>query len=225
MNQALFGPYPLFRIPRRPKAAFFDIEGTLLSTKQKESSKYSQVSAHVRIGLEALRKEGTALFFATTLPYQEAMKRCAGIRHLFQGGIFAGGAHLIWQKSEGKREHFIYFDAQESIRLLQMHAQTYGFRLLTYKNQGKCYKITLLRPLHKPWSKQEAAGIFGSLPDTFSHTARYFLEENCMQIVAKQATKEQGAETICQWLHIPVSDAFAAGDSQQDAGMMQLCGK
>ena len=30
VNQLLFGPYPVFRIPRRPKAVFLDIVGTLL---------------------------------------------------------------------------------------------------------------------------------------------------------------------------------------------------
>lgn len=225
MNQALFGPYPLFRIPRRPKAVFFDIEGTLISDKKTKNSHSCQVSAHVRVGLEALAKEGVSLFFATTLPYVEAMKRCRSIRHLFQGGIFAGGAHLVLQKGVNKREQFYFFDAQQGTCFFKLKAQTCGFRMLTYASKGRCYKITLLRPMQKPWEPWEAADILGRLPDTYQQTTRSFIEKNCLQIVARQATKEQGVKTICQWLHISLADTFAAGDSMQDHGMMQLCGK
>lgn len=52
MNQILFGPYPLFRVPRRPKAVFLDIEGTLLPNKET-----TNVPAGIMAGLEALARE------------------------------------------------------------------------------------------------------------------------------------------------------------------------
>ena len=53
---------------------------------------------------------------------------------------------------------------------------------------------------------------------------RFFFQGNCLQIVPFEANKENGVKTICQWLEIPVNDAAAAGDSQEDLGMMRLTG-
>ncbi len=36
MNRLLFGPYPLFRIPVRPKAAFLDIDKTLIKEGERQ---------------------------------------------------------------------------------------------------------------------------------------------------------------------------------------------
>ena len=72
MNQILFGPYPLFRVPRRPKAVFLDIEGTLLPNKET-----TNVPAGIMAGLEALAREKIPLFFATTLPYKKQWSAAA----------------------------------------------------------------------------------------------------------------------------------------------------
>ena len=96
VNQMLFGPWPLFRIPRRPRAVFLDIEGTLLTCRTPKSRRANdpeteEIAADVRAALEVLvKREQTLLFFATTLPYQDAKKRCRRIWHLCSGGVFAG---------------------------------------------------------------------------------------------------------------------------------------
>lgn len=106
-NQMLFGPWPLFRIPRRPRAVFLDIEGTLLPAKGRKDKQYAKsqpdshgcrdISAEMQAALEVLvKREKTLLFFATTLPYEEARRRCRSIWHLFSGGVFAGGAHVFF---------------------------------------------------------------------------------------------------------------------------------
>ncbi|MEY8337762.1 STM4011 family radical SAM protein [Lachnospiraceae bacterium 62-35] len=110
MNYILFGPYPLFRIPQRPKAVFLDIDGTLIPentsfSKAKTPFSSPDKSCHTippltEAGLNALFREHTLLFFATSLPYTEAIKRCASVRHLFCGGIFAGGAHLVLEEKD-----------------------------------------------------------------------------------------------------------------------------
>lgn len=97
-NQMLFGPWPLFRIPRRPRAVFLDIGGTLLADTKKQPSRQRgrDISAEMQAALEVLvKREKTLLFFATTLPYEDARQRCRSIWHLFSGGIFAGGAHIF----------------------------------------------------------------------------------------------------------------------------------
>ena len=234
MNRILFGPYPLFRIPRRPKAVFLDIEGTLIPEQNRRLySGLSQKNAHrseqpctisedVMAGLEALAEDGSKLFFATTLPYEEAMKRCRGIGHLFAGGVFAGGAHLVLEQGETKRELFHYLD-EAGIFALAGQKEKYHFRILTCREKEKIYKITLLRPAGKPWEIREAEELFRDslfLRDTM----RYYIEGNCLQIVAAKADKAGGVETLCRWLPVSPKDAAAAGDSEEDAGMLELCG-
>lgn len=96
MNRILFGPHPVFRVPGRAKAVFLDIMGTLVV---RDASGQERISGWVQAGLEALWRSGIPLFFATTLPYRKAQKRCREIWHLFSGGIFAGGAHVVLKES------------------------------------------------------------------------------------------------------------------------------
>ena len=71
MNQMIFGAYPLFRIPRKAKAVFLDIDGTLIPEKNREKDgEAGRVSQSARTDLELLNHTGTRLFFATSLSYR-----------------------------------------------------------------------------------------------------------------------------------------------------------
>ena len=215
MNQILFGPYPLFRIPRRPKAVFLDIEGTLLP-----SAAGDRVSDGVMEGLNALAREGVLLFFATTLPYEKAMERCRRIRHLFAGGIFAGGAHLVLESGGDLREFFYEID-DSWVTALSVLEKKFAFRLLAYRSQGKLYKVTLLRPRHNPWDRQQTETVMDCLSLDMA-AIRYFTEKNCLQIVSRDADKRGGVEELCNWLGISPKETAAAGDSGEDEGMLVL---
>lgn len=220
MNQVLFGEYPLFRIPRRPKAVFLDIEGTLLPEKDSRShaAEARDVSVSVMAGLEALVREKVCLLFATTLPYKEAMERCRNIRHLFAGGIFAGGAHLVLEQAE-RKEFFYALEDSWLAKLLDLNKE-FRFRVLTYRNRGKLYKVTLLRPVHKPWIRQEAETIVSRID---LKGIRCYIEGNRLQIVAAGADKVSGVKVLCGWMGISPGEAAAAGDSDEDREMMELC--
>lgn len=215
MNQILFGPYSLFRIPRRPKAVFFDINGTLLPKNRKEG-----IPKEIWAGLMALFLEKIPLFFATALPYQDAKKQCSQIWHMFLGGVFAGGAHLVFGKED--REEFYYLK-ESLIEELTRLKQEFHFRILTYRNQGRIYKITLCRTLHSPWSRKEIQAAIEAVPEIQSGIARYFIEESCLQIVSAKADKAEGVRKICSWMGISPKEAAAAGDSAQDAKMLEIC--
>lgn len=227
MNQVLFGPYPLFRIPRRPKAVFLDIEGTLFPPKnsQPHAAGDRGISAGIMAGLEALTREGVSLLFATTLPYKEAMERCQQIRHLFAGGIFAGGAHLVLEQ-EQRRECFYTMEDSWFDELLPLKRE-FQFRVLAYRNRGKLYKITLLRPARRPWTAEEAEAVMSHLAlekgIKEKNTIRYYIEGHCLQITAADAGKVSGVRTLCHWLGISPAEAAAAGDSSEDREMMELC--
>ncbi len=227
LNQALFGPYPLFRIPRRPKAAFFDIEGTLTEGGGKGGRKKERrhVFAEAVVGLKALSAGKTALFFATTLPYAEALSCCREVWHLFRGGVFAGGAHIVLKEQEKRREYFSFLK-ESCVLECRRNREKFRYRILTERNGGKPYKITLLRPSKAPWGSAEAGALFDALPNREREEARYFVEGNCLQIVAAEACKANGIRMLCQWTGLSVSEVFAAGDSVdgEDEEMVRLWG-
>ncbi len=227
MNQVLFGTYPLFRIPRRPKAVFLDIEGTLVpgtgSRRKRNGLLKAEIPKTVLAGLQGLFQEKSVLLFATTLPYEDAIKRCGRAGLLFSGGIFSGGAHLLLVQNGTKRE-FFYFLEESVLPELEKEKEQFHYRIIVYRKNGQAYKITLLRPLKIPWNRQEAEELAAALPALRGNGVRYFIEEHCLQIVASEATKEKGVRTLCRWLGVPPEETAAAGDSPEDQGMLKLCG-
>lgn len=232
MNQVLFGPYPIFRIPRRPKAVFLDIDGTLFSREH-------GILPEIRKGLQVLaEREQARLFFATSLPYETAIKRCKGIRHLFSGGVFAGGGHIrvellspsteVKEMAEGCVWERFYPIPRAILPVLQEQQKQLHFRILTYESRregGELYKVSLLRPRHKPWKELEAEALFQLLMQALlqpSAPLRYFLEGHCMELVAREADKARGALWICRQLSIPPEQGAAAGDGAEDVRLMEL---
>lgn len=223
MNFVLFGPYPLFRIPRRPKAVFLDIDGTLIPEKS------SQVPVSVKEDLTALAKsKETYLFFATTLPYREAVLRCRDIFHLFHGGIFAAGAHLLLEsivdpdtgnKAEIK-EAFHFFEGDRLLPFLEQQKQSLHFRILVYRHGKDIYKLSLIRSSRAPWQLAQAQKVFQYATENSSVSGlRFFTEGHCMQILAKQSDKANGVEVFCKWLKILPEDVVCAGNSEEDRKM------
>lgn len=211
VNDLLFGPWPLFRIPRRPRAAFLDIEGTLLP-----------MQAELFQALEVLAvRERTLLFFATTLPFAEAARRCRGFWHLFAGGVFAGGAHmLVKETASTERRECFHLLPEGCVLYLEQLCRMFFCRMLAYRNgAGDCYKITLLRTRRRPWDCFEAEKLMKRLPQEYQ--LRYMIEGHCMQLVAAGADKETGVKKICGWLGLLPKECFAAGDSSEDAGMVK----
>jgi len=262
MNRVMFGEYPLFRIPRRPRAVFLDVSGTLLpipgqipqnrnangrecrgevpgwkesqttgdlhkgkragADESKNGRPRSEIPVEVRTGLEALAREGASLFFATTLPYREVMRLCRGVRHLFAGGIFAGGAHLFLER-DGERKEYFYELEDTLLSGLETLKRKFGFRILVCRNESRIYKITLLRPSRRPWEEWEAEAVIrAGAPG--EKGIRYYVEGSCLQLVSSRAGKAEGVQVICKWLGITSKDAVAAGDSEMDAEMVELCG-
>ena len=217
LNRILFGPYPLFRIPRRPKAVFLDIEGTLLV--QQKPGRPAQIPKNILAGIKALSLENIPLYFATTLPLREACKRCRPVWDLFSGGIFAGGAHIV--QNTQNRELYYYLD-QTDLSKLSALEQNLHFCTLTYAHQGRPYKITLHRARHNPWRPEEIQALEQTIPWLRSPNIRYFTEQNCLQILSAKADKAAGVRTVCSWLNISPREAAAAGDAPEEAGMLKL---
>lgn len=227
MNQILFGPYPLFRIPRRPKAVFLDIEGTLIPETdfrgERAGLSKAEIPEDVLAGLKGLLQEKSILLFATTLPYEDAVKRCGRAGRLFSGGIFSGGAHLLLVQNGTKRE-FFYFLEESVLSGLEEGKERFHYRMIVYRRNGRAYKVTLLRPSQMPWDRREAEELTAALPAFRENGTRYFIEDHCLQIAASEAAKENGVRTLCRWLGISPEETAAAGNSPEDEGMLKLCG-
>lgn len=219
MNELLFGPYPVFRIPRRARAVFLDIMGTLLSGR---STGREEVSGWIRAGLEGLHRDGVLLFFATTLPYEEARKRCRGIRHLFAGGIFAGGAHLVLESAEGRWESVLELQ-EESLPLLEAEGRRYHCRIRACRAKGVLCKVTMVRPACMRWEHKEQEELREILKRSGIRRVRMLTEDHCLQILPEEAGKARGVRMICRQLGIAPSDTAAAGDSAEDEKMKKLC--
>ncbi len=217
LNQALFGPYPLFRVPRRAKAVFLDIVGTML---EKEGQK-ARVLESGKAGLIGLWREKIPMFFATTLPYKDAVQSCREICHMFQGGIFAGGAHLVWKDGDQVLE-YVYELKEDELLGLERERASWHYRILWYKRNGQLYKVTLLRSRQKPWKMEEAEELLRRcLPKQCK--IRYIIEGACLQIVNQGADKVSGVRMLCDWMKIAPEQTVAVGDSKEDVEMMALC--
>lgn len=217
VNSLIFGEYPLFRIPRRFSAAFLDIDGTLLREGEKKISPLTAAS------LKALAARGTKLFFATSLPLPEARRKCREVWPFFEGGIFAGGAHLVWkEKLFGKEK--LYSLAEGVLAAVKEQKDRFSFRLSVYRRQGVLYKITLSRPGFAPWGQEEMEAFRCSLPKAWRSSVRFIREKNYLQIIPAQAGKAEGMAEICQKIGLSLEEVTAMGDSGEDKAMMALCG-
>lgn len=218
VNALLFGKYPLFRIPRRFSAAFLDIDGTLLREGEKKISPLTAVS------LKALAARGTKLFFATSLPLPEAHRKCREIWPLFEGGVFAGGAHIVWQEKFVKKEA-VYSLEEDVLTAAEAMKARFSFRLSVYRKQGVLYKLTLSHPRFAAEGQNEAEALCRSFPEALKPSVRFLLEKNSLQIIPAGRSKAGGMEEICQKLGLSLQEAAAIGDSAEDKRMMDLCGK
>ncbi len=239
VNQILFGPHPIFRIPRRPKAVFLDIMGTLVPVNNEPGAVpaqafdecrqgdytpgVSRIPPRVRRALETLAGEGTLLFLATTLPVKTARRICQEAGELFSGGVFAGGAHVYAEWENGKREHYYRLECG-SLSQIEALKKELGFRILSYRKGEMLYKLTFVRPGKKPWQEKEQNRLEMALEPRFRDKVRWIREEHCLQLVAREATKANGVRMICGWLGIPLSETAAAGDSPEDEEMIGFSG-
>ncbi len=235
-GRQFFGAYPIFRIPKRYKVVFLDLDGTLVPEKHR-----GRLSDSVRRKLLVLR-EKCPVFLATSMPEEEVRRRLREDMDLFQGAVFASGAY-VWMrtKEEGGqaagreerskrvegREVIHPVDLKEFPRLRELAAQC-SAAVRIYRKRGRevdmakaeAYKITLVKRHNGVWKEQErlkAAEILSS------GDHRIFVENNCMEIIAANVDKGTGVRQICSWLGIRPEEAIAVGNGREDKAMRQAC--
>lgn len=212
-NHLLFGRYPLFRIPRRYRAVFLDIDGTILPQGE------TQIPSLTAATFQAFYHAEIPLFFATNLPFLQARRKCREIWPLFSGGIFAGGAHLRFDQEEQ-----IYPLEPALIHYLNQQRSRFHFRFFAYRQKTILCKITLSRPQHCPWTLREIQALSAAIPPDLLGRIRIIHEENRLQFIDAKAGKAKGIRTICTKLNIPLWQTAAVGNIPEDREMLSICG-
>lgn len=217
----IFGEYPIFRIPEKFRAIFFDLDGTLIPARRMSSGNRHErgLSVQVREKLAALR-EVCPIFLATTMPEADVKRRLKADMDLFQGFIFASGGHLCLRDENGQKEKVYPIDISGLSEVIEFGESVKAKCAVSEKN-GTAYKVTLLKGHHSVWKDAEYDRMAELLK---ALNCRFFIEGNCLQIVSEGRDKGAGIEEMCSWLGISAGDVLAVGNDKEDAAMERVCG-
>lgn len=213
-SKNFFGEYPIFRIPQKPKAIFFDLDGTLLDKGQKNG--LSQKTYQTLMEL----KKDIPLFFATSMPKEEVIKRLKGAIHLFQGGMIASGAYLFLNNENQLKINYYSINIK-NIKNLHQFLKKVKARFQFYKIDGIIYKATFIKNARFTWNEEECAIVRTFFDES---ECRFFIENHCLQVVAKNRTKGTGILEMCTWLGISAKEVLAVGNDSEDDAMERVCG-
>ncbi len=213
-----FYPYPAFRIPTYPKAVFLDVDGTLVP---KGESRLPQET------IQQLKRlaEHSAVYLATSLAYEDAMRKVNGIRSLLAGGVYACGGRCMIKKyrEEGTCWETVADMECSWIENLETIRKKYGFRIHIYQKENQVYKVTL----HFPRRKTDRSGsVVEYLQKVVSEidlpkNCRWFMEDSCIEIIRSDRGKLEGVLEIMQEMGYGKEEVFVAGDSSEDEQMLE----
>ncbi len=205
-----FHPYPAFRIPNYKKAVFFDVDGTLVYEGEHE------ISERRAEWLRRLSKH-SEIFLATSLPYEEAMRKMKPVASVIRGGVFASGGRLRItgvQEEDSDWEHVESMDERvlDGVSELQ---KKYDFRVRVYRQGEKVYKIVL-----RAKTKEIQKAVIEKMAKIrdFCHI---ITEDNKVEITATGASKLAGVRWVCEKLEISLDDIAVFGNAEADLEMMR----
>lgn len=217
-------PYPAFRIPHYPKAAFFDVDGTLLGSRDRvvteNTTKWlKRLAAHSRI------------FLATSLPYRDALRKTAPVADIISGGVFAHGGICVTNKGTSTLHKKIYPLKYKETDALKENAGRYGYNVHIYSGSAEkeIYKITLSpRTINKiPAATQDkkarsVAAKLGLLDKDAD--VNVIIEDGCIQLTSTMAGKREGILHICNIMGYKPEDIAVFGNSASDVPMLKEFG-
>ncbi len=217
-QQLFFYPYPAFRIPTYPKAVFLDVDGTLIPENQEN------IPEDIVKGIHRLAKH-SAIYLATSLPLEEAMKSTRKIWKVLSGGVFANGGMCTINGTEEKTRGLwneIEIIEDSWLKPVKGMERKEGFHTFIYKKEKEIYKVTLVfrkgilpkeinEDVVKEW--KEKLGI----PDF----CEILIEGECFQITKKGTGKLQGIQKICRKMGYENEEVAVMGNAENDIPMLQ----
>ena len=216
---------------------FLDVDGTLIPENGRVEDRLLSHPGISGEWLDFFKRESRTrpLFLATSLSWKEAAAKCGNILPYISGGVFAGGAHVVFgpgnnqpgnghstkdHSGDDRLEIFYTFDAPWLPQLSALQSDS-RFRLRLFEHEGRPYKLTLTRPEKRGWRQEELNAVTGLLtPGAF----RCFTERGNLQIVSREVDKGSGVRELCALMGIDARETAAVGDSKEDIAMFRTCG-
>lgn len=204
-----FRPYPAFRIPAYKKAVFFDVDGTLVSEGEKKISEKNMVWLR-RLAMHC------DIFLATSLPYEEAIRKLSSAADLIKGGVFAGGGRV----RVGKFDE-IHPMNTEWLDEVNKWKEIYGFRVRAYAKKDLVYKVTLTFE-KRNYMEDGVAKIAEILKSEQAEDTLFqiVMEQNRMQILAAGTGKLEGIREICEKISVTFDEIAVFGNDEADIPML-----
>ena len=229
------------------KLLFCDIDGTLVRTD-------GTISEHVRSLLIKLAREGHGFILTSGRPLSSILKVRDYIDIAFPHSyIIANNGGLIYDCNACKpvfeaRLPLALIDELQSIaEEMQVHIQTYTQNSIVCRTETQevmryaarikmpvILSDILTAPLTVAPYKMLALSLAGSdalMPlkrriekDYGDRINPMFSQDGYLELLPKESSKGNALHFLCKHLHIPVSDTYAVGDSENDIAMLREAG-
>ncbi|WP_053957194.1 STM4011 family radical SAM protein [Inediibacterium massiliense] len=188
-----FGNTLPVRIPqkRKYKAIFFDVDGTLTDSNGKISSSTEKVLKYLHGKVK--------LYFVTALPIEKVRKKCKSIWHLFQGGIFSNGTHVVDFQLEKDEFQMIPDKTLEKIpeKILKCNKLFFD-----RKPSGETLRVILPKKWATLWTEE---------------TKTYWVFDGIKAYRQSiDASKTKGVDMIRQWKLFKKEELLVVGNSHND---------
>ena len=206
-----FHPYPAFRIPFYRRAVFFDVDGTLVFEGEKE------INERRATWLRRLAGHSN-IYLATSLPFEDAMKKVRPVADVICGGVFAGGGRLRWKEQAETKECFFPLEVKWLKRAEELQKE-FGFRIRKYTRKNVIYKVVFSFFSEQILEEEQQLlenELWGGNLDF--HIVK---EENKWEITAKETGKLAGIRHICEMKGMTLREVAVFGNSEADLEMMK----
>ena len=202
------------------KAIFFDVDGTLVSFKT------HQISPAVRQALQALRERGIKLFLSTG----RHLAMLDPVRQVFDfdGYVTLSGQYCTAQGQVLRSTPM----PPEAVEELVAAARTDAFSCIFLEGEEiyiNCINemtrqfirdLSIPMPLQRPADYARGREVYQAV--TFLTQERW--HPNFLDVIPPSGGKDRGMDALLDYFRIPVEDAMAFGDGENDLSMLLHAG-
>ena len=186
------------------KAIFFDVDGTLVSFKT------HQISPAVRQALQALRERGIKLFLSTG----RHLAMLDPVRQVFDfdGYVTLSGQYCTAQGQVLRSTPM----PPEAVEELVAAARTDAFSCIFL--EGEEIYINCINEMTRQFIRDL------SIPMRAPHLKTTRWHPNFLDVIPPSGGKDRGMDALLDYFRIPVEDAMAFGDGENDLSMLLHAG-
>ena len=228
------------------KILFTDMDGTLLNNK-------SQVSEYTRDVIRKITKAGHVVVLSSGRSIHSILDTAKKLDILFPGMyISAANGAMIYECDTQKTLLYEPVSIEDVKNIWPMakkeniHIQTYTDDKLIVPSKSKEVDYYMIRCPHPliitdtPWDHLEKPPVkmlaidlddhdrldrFGKkVHEMYPHLNTLFSNEWYLEVISAKAGKGSSLKWLCNYLNIPISQSYAAGDAYNDVSMIQAAG-